>query len=208
MVATNVVVATSTLSSASSSKHLEKSKSMKTKLFRLVATISLAVVACLGAYAQQGNGVSYALIDMQYLTEKIPQYKSASQQIEKETQKWTNEINKLSEQAKQLYIKYQQEAAQLSQEQRIQRENAIVAVEEQAAELQKKYFGRTGEVAKLQEKLIKPIQDAIYEAVKLISQRRGYLMVLDRASSVGTIVYADPQADISNDVLAVLGISE
>ncbi len=53
-----------------------------------------------------------------------------------------------------------------------------------------------------------PIQDNIYQAVKLISERRGYQIVFDRASSVGSIIYADPKADISNDVLTVLGYSE
>ena len=91
---------------------------------------------------------------------------------------------------------------------RVKRENAIVQVEEKAAELQNKYFGRNGEAMKLQEKLIKPIQDNIYQAVKLISERRGYQIVFDRASSVGSIIYADPKADISNDVLTVLGYSE
>lgn len=90
---------------------------------------------------------------------------------------------------------------------RVKRENAIVKVEDQAAQLQQKYFGRDGELMKLQSKLIKPLQDKIYEAVKLISQRRGYLIVFDRASSVGSIIYADPAADISNEVLAVLGYS-
>lgn len=181
---------------------------MKKTLVKLFATISLLVVAFVGASAQQQTQSSYALIDMQYLMENIPQYKSATDQIQKETEKWTKEITQLNEKAKQLYIKYQKDFNSMSADERVKRENAIVQVEEQAAELQQKYFGRTGEAAKLQEKLIKPIQDAIYEAVKLISQRRGYVMVFDRASSVGTIVYADPVADISNDVLMVLGISE
>lgn len=155
--------------------------------------------------AQEAN---YALIDMQYLMGQIPQYKSATQQIEKQSEAWTKEIQKLQEQAKNLYIQYQKDVKSMSAAEKVKRENAIVKVEEDAAALQQKYFGREGELMKLQEKLIKPLQDKIYEAVKLISQRRGYLIVFDRASSVGSIIYADPIADISNDVLAVLGYSD
>lgn len=180
---------------------------MTKTLTRLFAVVALLALSFAGASAQQAK-TSYALIDMQYLMDNIPQYKSATEQIKKKTDKWTKEITKLNDQAKQLYIKYQQDLKNMSADERVKRENAIVKVEDQASQLQQKYFGRTGEAAKLQEKLIKPIQDAIYEAVKLISERRGYLIVFDRASSIGSIVYANPIADISNDVLSVLGVSE
>ena len=160
-----------------------------------------------GTFALQAQeGVGYALIDMQYLMQNIPAYKSANERIEASTKAWTNEIQKLDTQAKDLFTEYQKTKATLSEADRAVKEKAIVAVEEQAQELQKKYFGPTGEMAQLQENLIKPIQDKIYQAVKLISEARGYLIVFDRASARGTIIYADPIADISNDVLAVLGV--
>ena len=49
-----------------------------------------------------------------------------------------------------------------------------------------------------------PIQDVIYNAVKEISDQKGYSMVLDRASDAG-IIFASPKIDISNEVLAKLG---
>ena len=54
---------------------------------------------------------------------------------------------------------------------------------------------------------MKPIQDDIYNAVKKLSEERGYMMVIDRASST-EIIFASPKADISNDVLAKLGYSK
>lgn len=178
----------------------------KNSIIKIASVLVLLLVA-ISSKAQEAPR-NYALIDMQYLMEQIPQYKSATEQIEKSAAKWNKEINQLNEQAKQLYIRYQNDLDKMTADDRVKRENAIVEVEEKAAELQKKYFGREGEAMKLQQKLIKPIQDAIYQAVKLISERRGYQIVFDRASSVGSIIYADPQADISNDVLAVLGYSE
>lgn len=160
----------------------------------------------LSLLGQDAIPVSYALIDMEYLTSKIPAYKSANEQLEKSSKAWAQEIDKLSTQAQKLFSEYQKKKSTLSDADRVAMENAIVKVEDDAAALQKKYYGPTGEMAKLQESLIKPIQDKIYEAVKLISAKRGYLIVFDRASSRGTIVYADPIADISNDVLTVLGI--
>lgn len=170
--------------------------------------ISLATLLMVSVGVSMAQEANYALIDMQYLMGQIPQYKSATEQIEKQSEAWSKEIQKLQDQAKDLYIQYQKDVKTMSAAEKVKRENAIVMVEEDAAALQQKYFGREGELLKLQEKLIKPLQDKIYEAVKLISQRRGYLIVFDRASSVGSIIYADPIADISNDVLAVLGYSD
>lgn len=54
---------------------------------------------------------------------------------------------------------------------------------------------------------MKPIQDDIYNAVKQISETKGYQMVMDRASSAN-IIFASPRIDISNEVLAKLGYSK
>ncbi|MDO5035478.1 MAG: OmpH family outer membrane protein [Porphyromonas sp.] len=181
---------------------------MKTNKMLMVMMSLLLMVSSFTTKAQTAESANYALIDMQYLLGEIPEYKTATKTIEDQSKKWTAEIQKLQDQARDLYLEYQKELETMSASERVNRETAIVAVEDRAVELQQKYFGSEGEMMKLQEKLIKPIQDKIYEAVKLISARRGYLIVFDRASGMGTIVYADPMADISNDVLAVLGYSK
>ena len=171
---------------------------------KVLLAIALSLFGMASLFAQ--NNAGYALIDMQYLMGNIPAYKSANETLQARSKVWGEEIQKLNAQAEALFKDYQKNKAGLSESERATKENAIVATENQAQELQKKYFGPAGEMAKLQENLIKPIQDQIYQAVKLISENRGYLIVFDRASSGGSIIYADPMADISNDVLAVLGI--
>lgn len=108
--------------------------------------------------------------------------------------------------AEALYKEYQKASASLSAAQKTQREEAIVAKEKEAAELRKKYFGPEGEMAKKQEALITPIQDKIYEAVKQISEQKGYAAVVDRGSAQ-SIIFASPSIDISNEVLSRLGYS-
>ena len=87
------------------------------------------------------------------------------------------------------------------------REEEIVKKEQEAQDLKRKYFGPEGELYKKRESLMKPIQDDIYEAVKSISEGKGYQMVIDRASSAN-IIFASPRIDISNEVLSKLGYSK
>ncbi len=82
--------------------------------------------------------------------------------------------------------------------------SAIVEKEKQAADLKKQYFGPEGELFKKRNALMNPIQDEIYNAIKDISEARGYQLVLDRASDTG-IIFGSPKIDISNEVLRKLG---
>ena len=103
-----------------------------------------------------------------------------------------------------MYKNYQNEVVFLSQEQKRDRQEAIMKKEKQAAELKQKYFSPEGELYKKREALMNPIQDEIYNAVKEISELRGYSLVLDRASNAG-IIFGSPKIDISNEVLQKLG---
>ncbi len=148
----------------------------------------------------------FALIDMEYILEHIPAYAKANQQLEQSSKQWQTEVEKLVGEAKALYEDYQSKAKTLSETQRTQKEEAIVAKEKEVAELRRKYFGPEGEMAKLQGDLMNPIQDDIYEAVKEIAIQEGYDVVTDRASAT-SIIFASPNIDISNEVLAKLGYS-
>ena len=146
----------------------------------------------------------FALIDMEYILKNIPAYERANEQLNQVSKKWQAEVDALTTEAQTMYKNYQSEAVFLSTEQKTQREEAIVAKEKEAAELKRKYFGPEGELYKKRESLMTPIQDEIYNAVKDISDLKGYSLILDRASDSG-IIYANPKIDISNEVLSKLG---
>ncbi|MCH5181109.1 MAG: OmpH family outer membrane protein [Prevotellaceae bacterium] len=166
--------------------------------------LSLFVLAVFSAAA---SAQKYALIDMEYIMGNIPAYERASEQLNQTSRKWQAEVEAVDQQAKTLYKNYQNEAAFLSEEQKKDREQAIVDKEKEAAELKKKYFGPQGELYKKRVALLEPIQDEIYNAVKSVAQLRGYQLVLDRASDNG-IIFASPSIDISAEVLSRLGYAE
>ena len=159
----------------------------------------LMVMTSVNAMAQK-----FALIDMEYILKNVPAYERANEQLNQVSKKWQAEVDALTQEAQTLYKNYQSEAVFLSAEQKTLREDAIVAKEKEAAELKRKYFGPEGELYKKRESLMTPIQDEIYNAVKDISDMKGYSLILDRASDAG-MIYANPKIDISNEVLSKLG---
>lgn len=171
------------------------------KIGRVFLLLCLFYVAPLIASAQK-----FALIDMEYILKNVPAYERANEQLNQVSKKWQAEVEALNTEAGTLYKNYQNEVVFLSQEQKKQRQQAIMDKEKQASDLKKKYFGPEGELFKKRESLMTPIQDEIYNAVKDIADQRGYSLVVDRSSNAG-IIFGSPKIDISNEVLQKLGYS-
>ena len=169
------------------------------KLFTL-----LCLLMIMGA---QSMAQKFALVDMEYILKNIPAYERASEQLNQVSKKWQNEVDAIQQEAQNMYKTYQSDLVFLSAEMKSKREEAIVQKEQEAQDLKRKYFGPEGELFKKRESLMKPIQDEIYNAVKEISEDKGYQMVMDRASSMN-IIFASPKIDISNEVLIKLGYSK
>lgn len=154
-----------------------------------------------------GMAQKFALIDMEYILKNIPAYEMTNEQLAQLSEKWQGEVEAIQQEAQNMYKTYQSDLVFLSAEMKTKREEAIVKKEQEAQELKRKYFGAEGELYKKRESLMKPMQDEIYNAVKLISEEKGYQVVVDRASAM-SIIFASPKIDISNEVLLKLGYSK
>jgi outer membrane protein len=164
-----------------------------------ITLIMMLLVSAMSMQAQK-----FALVDMEYILKSIPAYERANEQLSQVSKQWQAEVEALNTEAQTLYKNYQNEVVFLSQEQKKQRQDAIVEKERQAADLKKQYFGPEGELFKKRAALMSPIQEEIYNAVKDVADQRGYQLVLDRASDTG-IIFGSPKIDISSDVLRKLG---
>ena len=168
-----------------------------------LSIILFAIVAC----AFTASAQKYALVDMEYILKNIPSYEMANEQLNQVAKRWQKECDDMAAEAETLFKNYQSDMVFLTDEMKTQRADEVKAKEQEVLELRLKYFGPEGELYKKRESLMKPIQDDIYNAIKKLSEEKGYMMVIDRASS-SNIIFASPKADISNDVLAKLGYSK
>ena len=170
---------------------------------RLLMILGLSFVICLLSFST-ASAQKFALIDMEYILKNVPAYERANEQLNQISKKWQAEVEALNTEAQTMYKNYQNEVVFLSQEQKKTKQETIMKKEKEASDLKKKYFGPEGELYKKREALMTPIQEEIYNAVKDISDLRGYSMVLDRSSDTA-IIFGSPKIDISNEVLQKLG---
>ena len=180
---------------------------------KLILILAIALTGALAANAQK-----FAMVDMDYILRNVPQYEMANEQLNQLSQRWQRGLREAvfflqgkrkqaGKEAENMYQSYLADKVFLTAEQVKKREEEIVAKEKAATELRFKYFGPEGELYQKRQTLLKPIQDDVYNAVKKVSEERGYQAVFDRASS-SDIVFASPRIDISNEVLARLGYSK
>jgi outer membrane protein len=170
---------------------------MKKLLF--LSLIALALTASVSAQQR------YAVIDTKYILDRIPAYKEADAKLKVIGEQWQKEIDDLQAQLDKMYKNYESEQFMLTDALKKKREDELFEKEKQVRDLQKKRFGYEGDLFKERQRLIKPVQDKVYDAIQKIATSRSYDFVLDKSEGI-TIIFADPKLDKSDDVLKELGI--
>lgn len=166
---------------------------------KFLITLSLLVATATAGLAQK-----FAYVDTEYILSNIPEYKSAQAELDKISVQWQKEIEAKYTEIDKLYKAFQAEQILLTEDMKRKREAEIVAKEKEAKELQKSKFGVDGELFKKRQELVKPIQDKVYNAVKVIAEKGTYAVIFDKSSDL-TMLYSNDKFDKSNEVLESLG---
>ncbi len=146
----------------------------------------------------------FAYIDTDYILNKIPEFKQAQDKLDALSADWQKEIENNYTEVDQMYRAYQQEQVLLTDGMKAKREAAIINKENQAKQLQQKYFGPKGDLYLKRQELIKPIQDKIYDAIQQLATTSKYAIVFDSSSDL-IMLYKNNNLDKSDKVLDLLG---
>ena len=163
------------------------------------------VISILTAFSSNAQ-TKYAIINTKYILDKIPEYKEADKKLKALGDQWQQEIDQKQMTLDKMYKNYEAEQFMLSDDLKKKREDELFVKEKELRDLQKKRFGYEGDLFKERQKMVKPIQDKVYNAVQKLATARGYDFILDKSEGI-TIIFADPKLDKSDDVLKDLGIN-
>ncbi|MCF8347976.1 MAG: OmpH family outer membrane protein [Bacteroidales bacterium] len=176
---------------------------MKTNNMFLPAILFTAVLF-LGSIQMQAQNQKYAYVDTEYILDNIPEFQDAQDELDELSKKWQKEIETVYAQVSEMYQKYQAESVLLPEDVKRKREDEIVKKEQEVKDLQRKYFGPEGDLFQKRQELVKPIQEKVYNAIETIATTRNYSFVFDKAGGT-TMLYTNPNFDISDDVLDEVG---
>jgi len=166
---------------------------------KLAIITGILLMATATTFAQK-----FAFVDSEYILDNIPAYKAAQEQLDQLSAQYQKELESMHAEIEQMYKDFQSESVLLSDEMKRKREDVIITREKEYKELQRKYFGREGDLFKKRQGLIKPIQDDVFNAIQEISTEGSYAVIFDKSSGV-TLIYTNPKFDLSDQVLTKLG---
>lgn len=167
----------------------------------MIAVFALAITAVTTTATAQ----RYAIIDTKYILEKVPEYKEAEKKLQQQADAWQKDLDNRQAELDRMYKNYEAEQYMLSDELKKKREDELFNKEKELRDLQKKRFGYEGDLFKERQRLIKPIQDRLYNAVQRLAVARAYDFVLDKSEGI-TVIFADPKLEKSDEVLREMGI--
>lgn len=172
-------------------------------LDRMKQTFALLIALLVAGSTAVAQKIAY--VDTKLIMERIPEYKTAQDEIERISQRWQQELEQKYQAIERMYEEYQAQEVLLPEDVRQQKQDEIFQAEREAKEFREKKFGYNGELFTLQESRVKPIQDRVFRSVEAVAKARRFDFVFDKAGEV-TWLYTNALFDLSNDVLTDLGL--
>lgn len=160
---------------------------------------TLALYFWWGVISAQSYLQRVAVVDMNYITSSLPQYKHAERYISEREAEWQSEITALYD-----------AADSLKKDIRIRRailpDDMIAVMEEEkdgkirmADSLKAVYFGPQGRYEEEKKRTMEPIIRAIRSEIEQYAQKNKISVVLDKTEM--TVLYVDKISDISTVIL-------
>ena len=172
-----------------------RKKLLKTKTMKKIAALFFCMGLFFVSHAQR-----FAYIDSQYILSKIPEYKTAQDELNQLSVQWQKEIEAKYSEIDQLYKAYKADEVLLTEDMKQKRQTEIEQKEQEVKDLQKQRFGVGGDLFKKRQELVKPLQDKIYTAVQDLAEKENLAVVFDKSSDL-TMLYTSTKYDKSDEVL-------
>lgn len=154
--------------------------------------------------AQRGLRIGY--VDMEFILDKVPEYRQASQMLDQSIQQWKGEIALQQTKIDNLKEQLENERPLLTPELIEEKEDEINYLQEQLFNFQDEKFGASGEFIVQKRQLIQPIEDQVFNAVQEIGKVRDYDFIFENSADA-LLLFSAERHDISNRVLQLINRS-
>lgn len=174
---------------------------MSRPLAMLRALVLAAAVLAAPASAQQKLG----FIDSQRILERLPDYQTAQQEVDRLAQQWQAEVSAMETEIATMEADYAARVLLYTPDEAERRQGEIAARRQERDALRRRYFGPEGELFREQQNRLRPVQERILVAVETIATEGDYDYVFDRSGDF-LFLYARARFDLTDLVLDELGV--
>jgi len=163
--------------------------------------LALLVMAFNAGLAQR-----IAYVEVNKIIDKMPEYKTANENIDNQIKQWESEVELKFQEVENLYQDYVKNEMLYTEDVKIEKQNGIVDAEKKAKEFREKIFGQTGELNKMQEQLLKPLEDKIFQTAEKVGKENNYEYIFDKRPE-SSWIYTNTEHNLTDKVLLELGLN-
>lgn len=166
---------------------------MRNYLVILFALFSISL------FAQSDLKIGY--VDSQIILTQLPEAIKAQSDLDALTKKWSDQLDSLTLSYQQLLTDYQKQAQTMTDEQKLAKQQELIAMEQKILGFRNQKFGQpNGEIYMKQEEIFEPVKKKIYAGIEQVAKSEGMQFVFDKSGDI-LLLYADAAFDITFKVL-------
>lgn len=177
-----------------------------TKICFSISTLFLVAIMTLSSF-NVASAQRFGFVDSQKILERLPEYSQANTELEEMTKQWKAELAKKEQEVLDSRTKLEAERVLLTEEMYIEKQKEVQQKETDLLTYRESIFGANGMLFKKRRELIRPIQDKIMEAVRIVSLQKKLHFMFDKASDLHMLFYDDTY-NFTDFVLEELGIQD
>jgi len=169
------------------------------------ATI-LCLVAAAMARPLSAQEIKLGYVDAERILQAYSGYKDAEAQFSKQREAWNQEIDTRSRELKAMEEDFKAQELMLSDAKKREKLDELEKNRRDLEQYYQQIFGPSGEAARKNEELLRPILERVNEIIREVGEQEKYTMIFD-ASSMG-IAYAASGVDLTDKIIERLNAAK
>ncbi|MDX9760085.1 MAG: OmpH family outer membrane protein [Bacteroidota bacterium] len=163
---------------------------------RIFALAALLLLAAMPATAQQ----KIAYVDIAAIMKDLPEAQEAQRMLDAQVDTWQQELQELEDEWQAKFNDYDKRKLILTDQGRAKAEKDLQELDARIMQYRDTKFGQDGELFKLEDQLMRPIQDLVFDQVKQLAVELGFDYVFDKSGGV-MIIYAKEDYDLTKKAI-------
>lgn len=169
-----------------------------TTVKNIISVIIITITTGAFLYPQE---LKIGYVDSQVILTQLPAAIKAQGDLDAITNFWASQLDSMTLAYQQGLADYQKQAGTMTDEQKLARQQQLIAMEQNILDFRNKKFSQqSGEIYKKQEEIFQPVKQKIYDAIEIVAKEEGMKFIFDKSGDI-LLLYADTGFDVTFKVL-------
>jgi outer membrane protein len=174
----------------------------------LSSAVVLSSLGFMFVYSQRDPTLRLGYVESSTILNLLPAAQAAQANLDTLVQAWSDTINQMSSQYQSDIKTYSEQSSMLTHQAKLQAQDRIDSLQQQILAYRERRVGQGGQLDQIRQQFMAPIRTRVYAAIAKIARERGMRFVFDKDGQIPVVLYADPDDDITYEVLDVLNRQE